>query len=213
MSRSDRIVKAKVVSRLATDVSAAVNGSPLRIYAPSLRSLPEGSLLVMATLPVIDWNDCLLRDLRALSDKGCVHVYAAMVMIDPFACWEDFRDLLKGAGISGVVNFPPASIIEWPTVGIPLSPGREIELRRMEWFASLNFKTMFAAATESEITVAERRLSSSLQGILHVREEDLAMRIEDEMELVSGGQQELSIPQFSLSGVTSSKETGRKKRE
>ncbi|WP_271623681.1 hypothetical protein [Bradyrhizobium sp. CCBAU 11430] len=206
-------MKAKVVSRLTTDVSAAVNGSPLRIYAPSLRSLPEGSLLVMATLPVIDWNDCLLQDLRALSDKGCVHVYAAMVMIDPFACWEDFRDLLKGAGISGVVNFPPASIIEWPPVGMPLSPGREIELRRMEWFASLNFKTMFAATTESEITVAERRLSSSLQGILHVREEDLAMRIEDEMELVSGGQQELSTPQFSLSGATSSKETGRKKRE
>ncbi|WP_271519360.1 hypothetical protein [Bradyrhizobium sp. CCBAU 53380] len=206
-------MNAKVVSRLATDVSAALNGSALRIYAPSLRSLPEGSLLVMATLPVIDWNDCLLRDLRALSDKGCVHVYAAMVMIDPFACWEDFRDLLKCAGISGVVNFPPASIIEWPTVGIPLNPGREIELRRMEWFASLNFKTMFAAARESEITAAERRLSSSLQGILHVREEDLAMRIEDEMELVSGGQQELSIPKFSLSGATSSKETGRNKRE
>ncbi|RXH28950.1 hypothetical protein XH99_14215 [Bradyrhizobium nanningense] len=206
-------MKAKVVSRLATDVSAAVNGSPLRIYAPSLRSLPEGSLLVMATLPVIDWNDCLLRDLRALSEKAGVHIYAAMVMIDPFACWEDFRDLLKAAEISGVVNFPPASIIEWPTAGAPLSPGREIELRRMEWFASLNFKTMFVAADGSEITVAERRLGSSLQGILHVREEDLAMRIEDEMELANAGQQELSIPQFSLSGAATFKETERKKRE
>lgn len=82
-------------------------------------------MLVMATLPVIDWNDCLLRDLRALHQKASVHVYAAMVMIDPFACWEDFADLLKDAKISGVVNFPPASIIERPTAGMPVNTGLE----------------------------------------------------------------------------------------
>ncbi|MCP3476070.1 hypothetical protein NLM33_38220 [Bradyrhizobium sp. CCGUVB1N3] len=167
-------------------------------------------MLVMATLPVIDWNDCLLRDLRALHQKASVHVYAAMVMIDPFACWEDFADLLKDAKISGVVNFPPASIIERPTAGMPVNTGLELEFRRMEWFASLGFKILFTAARDSEITVAEKRLGSRLEGIVYLPEEALALRVCDQMELVSLGQQGSAIPKFSLLNTTAPRRPVRK---
>lgn len=166
-------------------------------------------MLVMATLPVIDWNDCLLRDLR-LRKKTSVHVYAAMVMIDPFACWEDFADLLKDASISGVVNFPPASIIERPTAGMPVNTGQELELRRMEWFATLGFKLLFAATRDSEFTAAERRLGPYLEGFVHLSEEALALRICDEMELVRLGQRGSSIPKFSLLDTAASKRPVRK---
>ncbi|WP_247367930.1 hypothetical protein [Bradyrhizobium sp. 18] len=85
----------KVICKLATQLTAAPNGAPFEIYAPSLRSLPAGSMLVMATLPVIDWNDCLLRDLRSLGKQTFIHAYAAMVMIDSFACWGGFCRFIK----------------------------------------------------------------------------------------------------------------------
>lgn len=204
-------MKATIVCKLATHLSAALEDAPLEIYAPSLRSLPAGSMLVMATLPVIDWNDCLLRELHRLRKKTSVHVYAAMVMIDPFACWEDFADLLKDAGISGIVNFPPAAIIERPRAGTPVNTGMELELRRMEWFASRGFKILFAATTDSEITMAEKRLASHLEGIVYLPEEALRLRICNEMELVSLGQQGSSIPKFSLLNAMASKRPVRKK--
>ncbi|MGL3104704.1 hypothetical protein [Bradyrhizobium sp. BR 1432] len=119
-------------------MSDIAKGGQLQVYAPSLRSLPEGSLLVMATLPILDWNDCLLRDLLTL-DKAtsAPHVYAAILMIDPFACWEDIAELLKDAGITGVANFPPASMIERSAAGVPVDAGQELELRRMEWSQAL----------------------------------------------------------------------------
>ncbi|MCG2631957.1 MULTISPECIES: hypothetical protein [Bradyrhizobium] len=183
----------------------------MEIYAPSLRSFPADSMLVMATLPVVDWNDCLLRDLRSLDKQASIRAYAAMVMIDPFACWEDFADLLKEARISGVTNFPPASIIEQATDGMPINSGLELELRRMEWFASLGFKILFVAAKDSEITMAETRLGAHLEGIVYLPEEALARRICDEMGLISLGQQASSMPRFSFLHATTSQQTRRKK--
>ncbi|MGY8663862.1 hypothetical protein Q3C01_16040 [Bradyrhizobium sp. UFLA05-109] len=204
-------MKATVICKLATHLSAGHKRATLEIYAPSLRRLPEGSMLVMATLPVIDWNDCLLQDLRNLHKKMSVRAYAAIVMIDPFACWEDFAELLKEARISGVVNFPPATIIERPTAGMPVNTGPELEIRRMEWFASMGFKVLFVASRDSEIIQAESRLGSQLEGIVYLPEEALALRVCDEMELVSLGQQGSSIPKFSLLNTTAPKRPVRKK--
>ncbi|WP_407193263.1 hypothetical protein [Bradyrhizobium sp. STM 3566] len=167
-------------------------------------------MLVMATLPVIDWNDCLLRDLRTLAKAQFGHVYAAMVMIDPFACWEDIADLLKDLSIAGIINFPPASIIEQPTAGLPINNGQEVELRRMEWFASLGFRMLFATARRSETTAAETRLGSQLEGIVYLPEESLSLKVCDEMTLENIGLRESSIPAFSLSGASASKRSGRK---
>lgn len=80
----------------------------MQVYARSLRSLAESSLLVMAILPILDWNDCRLRDLVTLDQAtSAPHVYAAIIMIAPFACWEDMAVSLKDADISGVANFRP----------------------------------------------------------------------------------------------------------
>ncbi|MGY3610417.1 MULTISPECIES: hypothetical protein [unclassified Bradyrhizobium] len=156
-------------------------------------------MLVMATLPIIDWNDCLLRDLRTIRKRTSARVYAAMVMIDPFACWEDFADSLKDAGISGVVNFPPASMIERSIGGVPIDAGRELELRRMEWFASQGFKALFAAVNDSEITAAERRLGSHLEGIVYFPPETLKLTISEDMELISHGSEHgSSVPKLAL---------------
>ncbi|WP_271575129.1 hypothetical protein [Bradyrhizobium sp. CCBAU 11361] len=85
-------------------MSDIAKGAQLQVYAPSLRSLLKGFRLVMATLPILDWNDCLLRDLLTL-DQATSALYAAIIMIDPFACWEDRAESLKDAGITGVANF------------------------------------------------------------------------------------------------------------
>ncbi|MCK1592880.1 hypothetical protein [Bradyrhizobium sp. 169] len=53
-------------------------GASSEIYARSLRNLPKGSMLVVATLPIIDWNDCLLRDFQNVSKGARRHMYAAI---------------------------------------------------------------------------------------------------------------------------------------
>ncbi|WP_020508706.1 hypothetical protein [Bradyrhizobium sp. WSM2793] len=187
-------------------MSDIAKGAQLQVYAPSLRSLPEGSLLVMATLPILDWNDCLLRDLLTL-DKAtsAPHVYAAILMIDPFACWEDIAESLKDAGITGVANFPPASMIERSAAGVPVDAGQELELRQVEWFTSHGFKALFAIASDSEITAAEKRLGSHLDGLIHLPAEALTRTMSEEMELVSLGQHGSSLPMFALLDGTTSK--------
>ncbi|WP_246510614.1 hypothetical protein [Bradyrhizobium glycinis] len=168
------------------------------IYAPSLRALPQNAMLVMATLPVIDWNDCLLRDLQG-KPKRLGSCYAAIVMIDPFACWEDLADLLQDAKVTGVTNFPSASMIERTPAGVPLDSGQELELRRMEWFASRGFKVLFVAPDEAKMSVAEQRLGSQLDGFVHLRSEALALSIGSDIGLVSFGfHGSSSLPKFSL---------------
>ncbi|MGY8684043.1 hypothetical protein Q2941_40705 [Bradyrhizobium sp. UFLA05-153] len=198
-------MKAPLIGKVATRLSAAPKGATVEIYAPSLRSLPQGSMLVMATLPVIDWNDCLFRDLRAMPRRRCAHVYAAIVMIDPFACWEDVAELLNEAGMTGVINFPPASLLERSTEGVPVDTGQELELRRMEWFASLGFKILFAAGNDSQITAAERRFGSHLDGIVYLPGEALNLTIDEEMALVSLRPRKSTVPTFALFDGTSSK--------
>ncbi|WP_407175406.1 hypothetical protein [Bradyrhizobium sp. STM 3562] len=183
----------------------------MKIYAPSLRSLPKGSMLVMATLPIVDWNESLLRDLQHVPKGTRAHLYAAIMMIDPFACWEDITESLKNAGIVGVINFPPASMIERSVTGEPVDTGQEVELQRMEWFASLGFKTLFAVAKDCEITSAERRVGSHLQGIVYLPEETLALKISDDMQLVRIGQQGSSIPKLALLGETALRRSVRKR--
>jgi len=204
-----KAVKVTAVGKLATVLPVARKGASVEIYAPSLRSLPKGSMLVMATLPIIDWNDCLLRDLQSVSKGTRAHMYAAIMMIDPFACWEDLAESLKNAGILGVINFPPASMVERSTAGEPVAAGQELELRRMEWFASLGFKILFVA--EKDFDSAERRLGSHLQGIVYLPEKALALRTCDEMDLVSLGQRGSSMPKFAFSDRTASRRPVRKK--
>ncbi|WIW50574.1 hypothetical protein ML401_36370 (plasmid) [Bradyrhizobium sp. 62B] len=166
-------------------------------------------MLVMATLPIIDWNDCLLRDLRTFPKERSAGVYAAIVMIDPFACWEDLADVLKQAGIMGIINFPPASLIERSTTGMPIESGQEIELRRLEWFASLDFRILFATDDISETATAERRLGSHLTGIVQVPEEALKFVIGDRVDLVSAGKRGAPVAKFAL--LSGTKPQARKK--
>ncbi|MDA9433447.1 hypothetical protein [Bradyrhizobium sp. CCBAU 51627] len=177
----------------------------MTIYAPSLRTLPQNAMFVMATLPVIDWNDCLLRDLQT-SPKAPPSCYAAIVMIDPFACWEDLVDLLQDAKMTGVTNFPPASMIERTPAGAPIDRGQELELRRMEWFANRGFKVLFVAANESEMRAAEQRLGSQLGGFVYLRPDALALPIGADITFVSLGSQGASVPKFALEHAATSKQ-------
>lgn len=157
----------------------------IRIYAPSLADLPRGSPLVMATLPVIDWNDCLLQAMRVSNRSAQEAAYAAMVMVDPFACWEDFVDLLQQAGIRGVINFPPASIIEQATTSGVIDAGQEIELRRLEWFGSQGFRIIFATSNSQAIGAAQTRLKTCLDAILLVPPTALKLPIGNGIELAA----------------------------
>lgn len=175
----------------------------LQIYAPSLADLPQGSPLVLASLPVINWNDCLLEALRTHREKRQLSAYAAMAMVDPFACWEDFADALRDRDVTGVINFPPASVNEQPPAGGTIEPGQDLELRRLEWFGSLGFRTIFASFTSSIIPAAKERLKMSLDGILHVQPAALEISISDRLELVTGdapSTKEHALPLFELAG-------------
>ncbi|MGX5805384.1 hypothetical protein ACWGS9_29725 [Bradyrhizobium sp. Arg314] len=171
------------MGRLSANLPDGRPTKSLQIYAPSLAHLPQGSPLVMATLPVIDWNDCLLQALRARREGRQHPAYAAMVMVDPFACWEDLADLLQETGLSGVINFPPASIVEQAAAGATIDPGQDLELRRLEWFGSLGFRTIFATSTSHVIAVAQTRLKTCLDAILYISTVAFKLPIGEELEL------------------------------
>ncbi|WP_131802975.1 hypothetical protein [Mesorhizobium sp. ORS 3428] len=152
---------------------------------------------------MIDWNDCLLQALRTGCEGRRELAYAAMVMVDPFACWEDFADLLQERGLSGVINFPPASVVEQATVAGTIDAGQETEFRRLEWFGSLGFRTIFATSTNHAIAVAQDRLRISLDAILYVSPAALEVPIRDEIELVAAhgslaADQSPSLPVYEL---------------
>lgn len=75
--------KVTAVRKLATLLPAARKGASSEIYARSLRNLPKGSMLVVATFPIIDRNDCLLRDFQNASKGSRRHMYAAITFRRP----------------------------------------------------------------------------------------------------------------------------------
>ena len=156
-----------IVDRLDPDESLASGGVETRcVLAPSLCALPSGSPLVVATLPVLDWNAALLGALQTATQIDRPRCYAAMMMIDPFALWEDLADLLKSRGIQGVVNFPPALVAE----GSPISAGVEnaIEIERLRWFSDVGFKLAFAASSDEEAANAAARLPGLIEMIVRL---------------------------------------------
>lgn len=172
------------MGRLSANLSGSEPAKSIQIYAPSLAHLPQGSPLAMATLPVIDWNDCLLQALVAGCERRHDVAYAAMVMVDPFACWEDLADLLQERGLAGVINFPPASVVEQATAAGIIDAGQEMEFRRLEWFGSLGFRTIFATSTNQVIAVAQDRLKTTLDAILYVSPAALESPVREEIELM-----------------------------
>lgn len=132
------------------------------VVAPSLRTLPFGFPLVIATLPVVDWNGTLLAALLQAAEVDRPRCYAAVMMIDPFTLWDDLADLFKNRGIQGVVNFPPASIVESSQV----SDGLEIE--RLRWFSDAGFKLAFSASSEQEAEKAMASLPGLISATIHL---------------------------------------------
>ncbi|MBP1089941.1 hypothetical protein ABIF64_003089 [Bradyrhizobium japonicum] len=97
-------------------------------------------------------------------------------------------------------------MIERSAAGVPVDAGQELlELRRKEWFISLGFKALFAVASDSEITAAEKRFGSHLGGLIHLPAEALTRTMSEEMELVSLGQHGSSFPMAALLDGTTSK--------
>ncbi|MGV3549637.1 hypothetical protein [Rhizobium sp.] len=136
------------------------------IYAPSMASLPAGYPLVMATVPVIDWNAALTTALRQIpAARG--H-YAAVMMVDPFTLWEDLADLLKEKGITGVVNFPPASLLEGATPPTGGASENTLEMDRLKWFSDAGFKLVYAASDVKEIANTALRLEGLVDAFLHL---------------------------------------------
>ncbi len=135
---------------------ASEDAASFFVAAPSLRALPHGYPLAMATLPIVDWNAALLDALEKAGPADRSRCYAAVMMIDPFALWEDMADLLKSRGIPGVVNFPPALAAK----GSSASAGADnaVEIERMRWFSNAGFKLAFAASLEGEAENAGARL-------------------------------------------------------
>ncbi|UPJ61950.1 hypothetical protein [Bradyrhizobium sp. 192] len=75
--------KVTAVGKLTTLLPAARKGALSETYARSLRNLPKGSMLVVATLPIVDWNDCLLRDFQNVSKGARRHMYTAITFGRP----------------------------------------------------------------------------------------------------------------------------------
>ncbi|UXN57747.1 hypothetical protein [Phyllobacterium zundukense] len=151
-------------------------GKTISVYAPPLASLPSGSRLIMATLPVLDWNELLQAALLDVQVPEAGASYAAVLMIDPFACWSDIAELLRKGGISRVTNFPPASFCQGAS-GQNETFGR-VEIECLEWFQNEGFEVLYNAADVGQLP---QGLSSNA---VQLSPELMNSTIEDEMKFV-----------------------------
>lgn len=174
-----------IVARAKQRDRIDLDGSPRDgiIFAPALGVLQSGVPLVLATLPVVDWNSELVKGLRELERPVGPNCYAAVMMIDPFTLWEDLGDLLAERGFAGVVNFPPASLLEVKQVQTSADEGNTIEIDRMKWFHDIGFGLVYAASRVEEIRNVEQRLSGLLEAMVNVPVSSLRQPISDNLEL------------------------------
>lgn len=163
------------------------------IFAPSLRALPQGAPMVMATLPVVDWNAELVDALKAMERIEGRRCYAAVMMIDPFLLWEDLVDLLRERGFSGVVNFPPASLAEGSLAAGGPEEENTIEIDRLKWFFDAGLNVAYAAASTDEIDRVDSRLAGLLDGILYLPPAALEKAIDHRLALEAYPAQRESI--------------------
>ncbi|MFI0846536.1 hypothetical protein [Mesorhizobium sp. IMUNJ 23232] len=173
------------------------------VFAPSLRALPKGLPLVMATLPIVDWNAVLLQALGEMDPVDGRRCYAAVMMIDPFTLWEDLADLLSNKGFAGVINFPPAVVAE----GSPASTSAEnpIEIERLKWFADSGMRLAFMATSAEEVANAEARLPGRLDAIVHMPAEKWEYPVSERIELRQVVSKEVSsaLPVWTVASVGS----------
>jgi hypothetical protein len=158
------------------------NGDEVFIFAPSLRALPPDNSIVMATLPVLDWNAELFRALSDVTSVGNRY-YAAVLMIDPFALWEDLADLLKDKGFAGVVNFPPASLVEGVQTGGSARAGNTLEIDRIKWFHDNGLGIVHTGSSKQEMADVSNRLGDLLDGMIYFPPEALSRRVAARMDL------------------------------
>ncbi len=158
-------------------------GSENAVYAPPLAGLPNGYPLVMATVPVIDWNEALTTALRQASVKRETICYAAVMMIDPFTLWEDLADLLKEKGITGVINFPPASLLEGATPSTAGVSDNTLEMDRLKWFSDAGFRLVYAASDVVAIEDTTVRLEGLVDAFLYLPPGALGLEINEKIAL------------------------------
>ncbi len=174
-----------IVARAKQSEHIDLDGTPRDgvIFAPALGVLQSGAPLVLATLPVVDWNSELVKALTELKRPVGPNCYAAAMMIDPFTLWEDLGDLLAERGFAGVVNFPPASLLEVKQVQTLTDEGNTIEIDRMKWFHDVGFGLVYAAPRMEEIRNVEQRLAGLLNAIFNVPVSSLRQPVSDKLEL------------------------------
>jgi hypothetical protein len=124
-----------------------------------------------------------LKALTELKRPVGPNCYAAVMMIDPFTLWEDLGDLLAERGFAGVVNFPPASLLEVKHVQTSTDEGNTIEIDRMKWFHDVGFGLVYAASRMEETRNVELRLSGLLNAIFNVPVSSLKHPLSDKLEL------------------------------
>lgn len=146
-----------------------------------MASLPSGYPLVMATVPVIDWNASLTTALRQI--PATYGHYAAVMMLDPFTLWEDLADLLREKGITGVVNFPPASLLEGATPPTSGASESTLEIDRLKWFSDAGFRLVYAASDVKEIANTALRLEGLVNAFLHLPPSVLDVRLGERIML------------------------------
>jgi len=166
------------------------------VFAPSLRTLPAGFPLVIATLPVCDWNGELLRSLDEIEPVAGARCYAAVLMIDPFTLWEDVADALMEKGFCGVVNFPPAALVETSSEASSEEHLNAAELERMRWFAENGFGLVLTSTNLD--APAAKLLQRQPEAILHVPAMALSCPIAPITSLVRLDETGNELPVWSL---------------
>lgn len=159
-------------------------GDDVCIFAPSLRALPPDNPIVMATLPVVDWNAELIRALSDMTSVGN-RCYAAVLMIDPFTLWEDLADLLKDKGFAGVVNFPPASLVEGVQSAGSARAGNTLEIDRMKWFHDNGLGIVHTGSSRLEMADVGNRLADLLDEMIYFPPDALSRRVAPRMDLAA----------------------------
>ncbi|MGY3611726.1 hypothetical protein ACWGRJ_48715, partial [Bradyrhizobium sp. Lot11] len=104
-------------------------------------------------------------------------------MIDPFTLWEDLADLLKEKGFAGVVNFPPASLVEGVQSADSAGAGNTLEIDRLKWFHDAGLGIVHTGSSKHEMADVSDRLADLLDGMIYFPPEALSRRVAARMDL------------------------------
>ncbi len=135
------------------------------VFLPALAPFRRESWPLVAMMPVLDVNGALRAALAARPPFAQDPPVAGIFACDPFLRLTDLVAMLRGAGITAVVNYPTVQVLEGETAAALASVGyrAEAEFRLLQRLAEQGFAPIACATSRRAVDAA---LGAGLRRIL-----------------------------------------------